>query len=115
MSWKTPLVEAGLLMEPTCASTIALDSAEWFDWVADDQHCSFHFRHPAGEFTARKERKQRGRAYWVAYRQYQNKLYKRYLGKPDALTAAHLMAVAAEIREACPAVGAHSNGDASTA
>jgi hypothetical protein len=115
MSWKTPLIEAGLLMEPACASTIALDSAEWFAWVANEQNCSFHYRHAEGEFTARKERKQRGHAYWVAYRQFKNRLYKRYLGKPDALTAAHLMAVAAEISGACPAAGAYSNGSASSA
>jgi LuxR family maltose regulon positive regulatory protein len=115
MSWKTPLVEAGLLMEPACASTIALDSAEWFSWVADEQHCSFHFRHPEGEFTARKERKQRGSAYWVAYRQVQNRLYKRYIGKPDALTAAHLAAVAAEISGACPAMEAYRDRETSSA
>ena len=115
MSWKTPLVEAGVLMEPASASTIAIDSAEWFDWVADEGHCSFHFRHPSGEFTARKERKQRGHAYWVAYRQFRNKLYKRYLGKSDTLTAAHLAVVAAEISGACPAAGAHSDGNISAA
>lgn len=115
MSWKTPLVEAGVLMEPACASTIALDSAEWFSWVADEGHCSFHFRHPDGEFTARKERKQRGSAYWVAYRQVQNRLYKRYIGKPDALTAAHLATVAAEISGACPGLEPHSDRERSSA
>jgi LuxR family maltose regulon positive regulatory protein len=103
MAWKTPLVEAGLLREPASASIIPLDSAEWFDWVADERHCSFHFRHADGEFTARKESKQRGSSYWIAYRQVHNKLYKRYLGKPDTLTAAHMLEVATEIAQACPA------------
>lgn len=78
---------------------IALDSPEWFAWLADDQHHSFHFAHPEGECTARKERKQRGHWYWVAYRQVHGKLLKTYLGKSETLTAARLYAAVRELAE----------------
>ena len=75
----------------------ALDSPAWFDWLADEHHHSFHFKHPLGDFTARKERKQRGQWYWVAYRQVHGKLHKTYLGKPEALTEAHLCDAARDL------------------
>src|SRR5262245_27765730 len=68
MSWRTPTVSAGALHEPHGVAALAVDSAAWYAWLADDAHRSFHFTHPAGDFTARKERKQRGQWYWVAYR-----------------------------------------------
>jgi len=58
------------------------------------------FRHPLGEFTARKERKQRGDWYWVAYRQVHGKLHKAYPEKSEALTEAHLCAAAQELGRA---------------
>src|SRR5262245_29808537 len=100
MSWKTPFIEAGALHQPHSAETIALDSPAWFGWLADDQHRSFHFAHPIGDFTARKERKQRGCWYWVAYRQMHGKLYKTYLGKTEALTEARLCAAAQDLSQA---------------
>jgi LuxR family transcriptional regulator, maltose regulon positive regulatory protein len=85
MSWKTPLVADGLLCMPLDPDCIAVGSLAWYRWLADELHCSFHFVHPAGDFTARKERKQRGTQYWVAYRQVHSKLYKVYLGKPEVV------------------------------
>ena len=99
MSWKTPYVDAGVLHEPRGTSRIALDSPEWFAWLADDQHRSFHFAHPAGECTARKERKQRGDWYWVAYRHAHGKLLKTYLGKSETLTEARLCAAVRDLAE----------------
>jgi LuxR family transcriptional regulator, maltose regulon positive regulatory protein len=101
MSRKTPLVVDGLLHNPENSLTIALASPDWQAWLAEEAHCSFHFRHPAGEFTARKEHKQRGGAYWVAYRQAHNLLFKRYVGKADTLTEAHLVAIAIALTQAC--------------
>ena len=94
MAWKTPVVSEGMLRVPLDAITIPVGSPTWYTWLADDTHCSFHFSHPAGDFTARKERKQRGQHYWVAYRQVHGKLYKAYLGKPEVLTEDHLWAAA---------------------
>ena len=90
MSCRTPLVAHSQLHDPVDTAAIALDTPAWFAWLADDQHHSFHFKHPLGDFTARKERKQRGQCYWVAYRQVHGKLHKTYLGKSEALTEAHL-------------------------
>jgi LuxR family maltose regulon positive regulatory protein len=90
MSCRTPLVAQSQLRDPGNAAAIALDTPAWFAWLADDQHHSFHFTHPLGDFTARKERKQRGQWYWVAYRQVHGKLHKTYLGKSETLTEAHL-------------------------
>ncbi len=90
MSKKTPLVINDILLDLANAPPITLDSPAWFAWLNADEHYCFHFTHPSGGFTARKERKQRGQWYWVAYRQVHNKLYKAYLCKSEALTFARL-------------------------
>jgi LuxR family transcriptional regulator, maltose regulon positive regulatory protein len=106
MSRHTPLIVNGCLSEPALSTHVMLDTPAWHAWLADAKHTSFHFRDPAGEFTARKERKQRGTDYWVAYRQAHNHLYKRYLGKAESLTLAHLIDVAAALAAACTAPAA---------
>ena len=92
-------MQSGVLHEPRGALRVALDSPEWFAWLADDQHRSFHFAHPAGDCTARKERKQRGDWYWVAYRHVHGKLLKTYLGKSETLSEARLCAAARDLAE----------------
>jgi LuxR family maltose regulon positive regulatory protein len=94
MAWKTPTVSEGMLRVPLEAATITIGSLAWYTWLADDRHCSFHFSHPSGDFTARKERKQRGQHYWIAYRHAYGKLFKAYLGKPEVLTEDRLCATA---------------------
>jgi hypothetical protein len=94
MSHKLAIIEDGALHQPGGTAPIALDSPAWFAWLEDEDHCSFHAAHPCGDFTARKERKQRGQLYWVAYRQVNNKLYKVYLGKSACLTIVRLQAAA---------------------
>lgn len=48
---------------------------------------AFHFHAASGEsFTARKESKQRGSAYWYAYKRVNGKLQKKYLGDAHKLT-----------------------------
>jgi LuxR family transcriptional regulator, maltose regulon positive regulatory protein len=94
MAWKTPTVSDGVLRVPLDAIAITIGSAAWYTWLADDTHCSFHFSHPSGGFTARKERKQRGQHYWIAYRHAHGKLYKAYLGKGELLTQDRLCAIA---------------------
>jgi LuxR family transcriptional regulator, maltose regulon positive regulatory protein len=94
MAWKTPTVSEGMLHVPLEAITITIGSSAWYTWLADDMHCSFRFAHPSGDFTARKERKQRGQQYWIAYRRAHGKLYKAYLGKPEVLSEDRLCAAA---------------------
>ena len=98
MSRKTPLVTDSCLDNLADASTIMLDTPDWFDWLK--VNCTFRFAHSSGGFTARKEQKQRGQRYWVAYRQVQNKLYKTYLGKTETLTGAHLCAASLTLAQA---------------
>ncbi len=92
MARTTPHACAGVLHEPSTNTTIQLDSPAWYAWLAEEPHRSFHFTHPSGGFTARKEHKQRGQDYWVAYRHVHTKLYKTYLGKSEQLTEARLRA-----------------------
>ena len=102
MAGKTPRVVAGELRPAPGAQRIALDTAAWRAWLADEQHRSFRFVHPAGVFTARKERKQRGGWYWIAYRQVRRTLYKTYLGRSETLTADRLRRAALTLtRLAC--------------
>lgn len=90
MSRKTPHVLDGFLRDTNGSATLEVGSALWFEWLKAEEHCTFHFSHSTGGFTARKERKQRGDYYWVAYRQMHNKLHKTYLGKSASLTTHHL-------------------------
>ena len=85
---QVPLVTDGLLQATTAgrAAELAVGSPAWFAWLADDAARSFSFRSPAGGYTARKERRQRGGAYWVAYRTAAGRQHKLYLGKAEDLT-----------------------------
>ena len=60
-----PLVADGLLlgMAASGAAGLTVGSPAWFAWLADGAARSFSFRSPAGAYTARKERRQRGSAY----------------------------------------------------
>ncbi|KAB8141587.1 hypothetical protein F8S13_17745 [Chloroflexia bacterium SDU3-3] len=91
------MVSQGTLHIPLEHISIDVGSAAWFAWLAEDAHCSFHFSHRAGDFTARKERRQRGGHYWAAYRHCHGKIYKLYLGKPETLDEARLCACAQEL------------------
>lgn len=78
---------------------IAVDSRDWFDWLEEAR--SFAYPVPdatkgyiEGFMTVRKERRQRGGQYWVAYRRCQGRLRKVYLGASGKLTQACLDQVA---------------------
>ncbi len=79
-------------------SNLVPDSPDWFHWLA---HLgSFHFQGKSGHFTARQEHKQRGDAYWYAYRKAHTQRLKRYLGTTDKLTLASLEQTAHSLHEA---------------
>lgn len=69
---------------------IMLDSPDWYAWLAHNR--SFAFTGANGSLTAQKERRQRGTAYWYAYRKQQGRLRRAYLGKDADLTMLHLEA-----------------------
>jgi LuxR family transcriptional regulator, maltose regulon positive regulatory protein len=96
---KIPSVAGGRLQGTATAGAdgLAVGSPGWFAWLADDAARSFSFRSAAGTYTARKERRQRGGAYWVAYRTAAGRQHKCYLGKAEELTLERLAEVAAAL------------------
>ena len=71
---------------------IAPESLEWFAWL--EQVSSFAFAGKNGNYTARKEAKQRGDRYWSAYLATGTQLTKKYLGKSADLTLTRLEHIA---------------------
>jgi LuxR family transcriptional regulator, maltose regulon positive regulatory protein len=96
---QVPSVADGLLRGTAAAGEpgLAVGSPAWFAWLSDDEARSFSFRSPAGVYTARRERRQRGGAYWVGYRTLAGRQHKVYLGKGEELTLERLSAAAATL------------------
>ena len=90
-----PSVVDGLLQGTPAG--LAVGSPAWFGWLVDDAARSFSFQSPSGVYTARKERRQRGGAYWVAYRTAAGRQHKVYLGKAEELSLERLDEVAAAL------------------
>lgn len=78
---------------------LTLDSEEWYTWLSGLS--SFRFRGSTGKYTARKESRARGSAYWIAYRKASKKLHKLYIGKSEELSIAKLEQVAGELAVLC--------------
>src|SRR5215471_14997147 len=78
------------------ALRIMPDSPEWFAWL--DQASSFVFSGKTGNYTARKEARQRGNLYWSAYLATGEQLTKKYLGKTADLNLARLEHIAGMLR-----------------
>src|SRR5690349_17794359 len=70
------------------------ESQAWFAWLDAVSSFSFHSR-SGRTCTVRKERVQRGNAYWYAYRRTSEKIVKRYLGRSASLTISRLEEIAA--------------------
>jgi LuxR family maltose regulon positive regulatory protein len=99
---RTPMVMSGLLYTDDVTTTgIRVGSSAWFTWLASAS--VFYYEARAGTFTAHRERRQRGGAYWIAYRRRAGVLHRVHLGKPDRLTPNHLERVALTLHQAvCP-------------
>ena len=76
---------------------ICLDTPAWVRWLGAPTTRSFSYPvhdhahgYIDGFMTVRKEGRQRGTSYWVAYRRWQGQLRKVYLGAPTALTKQRL-------------------------
>jgi len=83
------------------SGSMQLDSAAWFGWLAAETTRRFsyplfdpHLGYIVGFLTVRKERRQRGGGYWVAYRRIGGQLHKVYIGSSNAVTAQRLEAIA---------------------
>src|SRR5918998_1394089 len=102
MAEKPPRVSEGWLYDGEKRNLhIRLDSAAWEAWLAAPTTRSFSYPvydhahgYIAGFMTVRKERRQRGGVYWVAYRRCQGHVRKVYLGATSRLTQACLDQVA---------------------
>src|SRR5258708_1913783 len=91
-----PIIQDGILTDLRDGSPvqIVVDSRDWYSWLQTAS--TFTFRGEDGSFTAHKERagNRRGRAYWRAYRTWQGKLHRSYLGQSEGLTLERLQSVA---------------------
>src|SRR5260221_1819223 len=94
MARTTPTVQAEPLtcLEEGCQRQLTVGTRVWFTWL--EQASTFAFVGALGTFTARKERKKQGGAYWKAYRKRSGMLQYAYLGKSEALTLERLNASA---------------------
>jgi LuxR family maltose regulon positive regulatory protein len=84
---------------------VVLDSPGWFAWLAADSTRRFAYAifdrqlgYTVGFLTVRKERRQRGGGYWVAYRRVGGQVRKAYIGSTGAVTAERLQAIAYQLR-----------------
>lgn len=90
-SKKTPVVISGYLYTDDLETTgTVLDSPAWLAWLESNVASSFYYQTPTAGCTVRRELKQRGGSYWVAYRYAHHKLLKVYLGPARAVTRAAL-------------------------
>lgn len=72
--------------------TTLLAAGGWARWL--DDHRSFAFHGRTGRLNLLKEQRKAGPGYWYAYRRHGTRVAKRYAGRSDALTCAHLEALA---------------------
>src|SRR5258708_11788248 len=64
------------------------EEAAWLAWLGSVS--SFAFHSPGGSLNVYLERRPRGGAYWYAYHTSQGRTRKRYLGRMETLSLAHL-------------------------
>jgi predicted ATPase/DNA-binding CsgD family transcriptional regulator len=74
------------------SKSIKLGGPAWFDWLGGATR--FAYDDAAGVFTARKEERAAGGAYWRAYRKVGGRLRRAYLGRSTDLTPERLAAAA---------------------
>jgi len=87
------------------AGSVQLDTPAWFAWLAAATTTRFSYPlfdpqvgYIVGFMTVRKERRQRGGQYWVAYRREGGQVRKVYIGSSGAVTTERLQAIACRLR-----------------
>jgi hypothetical protein len=76
---------------------ITADTGEWFWWLQRIPLFAFQAKN-SGHFTARKETRRRGDAYWIASRQFGGQLVKKYIGSQAQVTTPRLEEIADDLR-----------------
>ena len=84
---------------------VQLDTPAWFAWLAAETTRRFSYPlfasqvgYIVGWMTVRKERRQRGGGYWVAYRRLGGQVRKVYIGSGEAVTSERLEAIARRLQ-----------------
>src|SRR5436305_9812765 len=105
MRMKTPTVSEGAVYAPDLpGGAIRLDTTEWFSWL--DAPTTSSFAYPLfdatrgyiiGFMTVRKDRRQRGSAYWSVFRRGGGGMQRVYIGRSVAVTGARLQAIASTL------------------
>ena len=106
MTKTIPTVKNGILVDDqTPGPTIQLDTPAWFAWLEQPTTLRFSYAlfnrtqgYIDGFMTLRKEHRQRGTAYWSAYRRQAHRLRKVYLGASVTLTYPRLEQIATLLR-----------------
>jgi hypothetical protein len=106
MTKSIPIVQDGFVVDDhTPGPTIYLDTLAWFTWLEAPTTTRFSYAlfnraqgYIDGFMTVRKERRQRGAAYWSVYRRQGQRLRKVYVGPSTALTHTRLEQIAALLR-----------------
>ena len=96
----TPWIENGVLylVQGGAEKTITLGSDEWATWL--NSATRFYVKNKEyGNFFCRKETRQRGGAYWSAYRRANGRAYHTYVGKDSDLTIQSLGDVAQRLNQ----------------
>ena len=97
-----PRISEQWVYDPLLPSgSVQLDSAAWFAWLAAETTKRFSYPlfdpqvgYIVGWMTVRKEQRQRGGHYWVAYRRRSGQVRKVYIGSSGVISAQRLEAIA---------------------
>ena len=93
---KTPKAAAGFITYPletslgTFFHTVSIGSLDFVTWLKSENTTLFAYDSHGVTFTVRRENKQRGGNYWIAYKKIRGKLIKRYIGLAEQVTTATL-------------------------
>jgi LuxR family maltose regulon positive regulatory protein len=106
MATKPPRISEQWVYDGELAEgSVQLDTPAWFGWLAAEGTTRFSYPlfdaqvgYIVGFMTVRKEKRQRGGHYWVAYRRLGGQLRKVYIGSSGAVTAQRLQAIASRLQ-----------------
>jgi LuxR family maltose regulon positive regulatory protein len=102
--------ENTLVLDEKQHTSVVVGTPQWFAWLSTAT--SFSFTSALGSFSARKDSRPRGKAYWKAYRTRSGQVHRAYLGRSETLTLERLKKVARALACAERVVAGRSPGQA---